>query len=600
MNRRVAARSLTFVMAILCMLTWNFAAGLASAADGPQTEKLDRLLPLVGGALVDAGKGKWEDAAAEVKQFEQAWLETIGSASSTAAANRVDEALKAANEGIAAADAKPEEAYKAVSGLSTAVRDYVNEVKPQESPVEAAKQAASKLLPGLKQTLTQVEDGKLKAAQESYRQFMNQWGKIEGKVRSSDGRAYAAIETQLSFGRIALQAEPPRGESAKSSLQALVAEIQLFIDGSSKSAESADDRVSIGQLMDLIDQAEASIEAGQPDQALTIMQSFITRWPSAEGAVSTRSQSDYNKIEREMTKVASYLLSSPPKTEQALTSMNALRTTLEPYQTASSYSAWDAAAILLREGVEALLVVAALLAFLQRSGNGNKQGWIWGGAATGLLVSIGFAMLLTSVIATVSAGTTREMLEGYIGLVSVVMMLGVGIWLHGKANIQGWNQYIRKQTGSALESGKLWYLFLVAGLAVLREGAETAIFYIGMAPAIEWSQLLIGIGAALLILAVLGVVIIRSSTRLPIRPFLFVATIFIYYLVFKFMGQSLHALQISGQLSAHIWDQLPTITWLGLYSTWETIIPQAVVLVFIGVQVVRVERKGKGKAAPSV
>ncbi|UVI33263.1 FTR1 family iron permease [Paenibacillus spongiae] len=575
------------------MLLFIAASGVMAAA--PEEESLDRLLPLVGGALVDAGKGQWSDAAEEVKLFEKAWQE-IGN-SSTKSSDRVNEALETAKKAIGAADAKPEEAYQAVSGLTSAVRDYVNEVKPKENTTEAAKQAVVKLVPVLKQTIVKAEKADWPAAQDSYKQFVNQWGKIEGKVRTSDSRAYANIETKLSFARIALQAEPPREEAAVSGLQALADAIQQFIDGKAESASAATDSVSIGDMLILINQAETAIDAGQSDRALTVMQTFIAQWPSAEGAVSTRSQSDYNKIESEMTKASSYLLSSPPKTEQALASMNVLRMTLEPYTSASSYSAWDAAAILLREGVETLLVVTALLAFLQRSGNGDNQKWIWGGAITGLVVSIGFAILLTYVIAAVSAGTTREMLEGYIGLASVVMMLGVAIWLHSKANVQGWNQYIRKQTGSALESGKLWYLFAIAGLAILREGAETAIFYIGMAPAIEWSQLLIGTGAAALILAVLGIVIIRSSARLPIRPFLLVATLLIYYLVFKFMGQSLHSLQISGQLPTHVLDSMPTITWLGFYSTWETIIPQLIVVVIIILQVVLIERKKRPNIA---
>ncbi|MFD1904391.1 hypothetical protein ACFTAO_38025 [Paenibacillus rhizoplanae] len=55
----------------------------------------------------------------------------------------------------------------------------------------------------------------------------------------------------------------------------------------------------------------------------------------------------------------------------------------------------------------------------------------------------------------------------------------------------------------------------------------------------------------------------------------------IYYLVFRFLGESLHALQIAGKLPAHNGHGLPSIGWLGMYPTWETTIPQLLILVFI-------------------
>jgi high-affinity iron transporter len=141
----------------------------------------------------------------------------------------------------------------------------------------------------------------------------------------------------------------------------------------------------------------------------------------------------------------------------------------------------------------------------------------------------------------------------------------------------------------------------VAGLAILREGAETAIFYIGMAPAIETSQMLIGMGAALLILIILAVTIIQFSVRLPVRWFFLTATLLIYYLVFRFLGESIHSLQVSATLGAHVAPSLPTIGWLGMYPTWETFIPQLVVLILMIFNLIRTEvRSAKGAARASV
>ncbi|UUZ83393.1 FTR1 family protein [Paenibacillus sp. P26] len=238
-----------------------------------------------------------------------------------------------------------------------------------------------------------------------------------------------------------------------------------------------------------------------------------------------------------------------------------------------------------------------LLAFLHRSGNASKQKWVWGGAGTGLLLSGGLAVLLTYAIAGAATGGTREMLEGITGLASVVMMLTVGAWLHGKSQVKAWNSYIHEQVGSALASGNLWSLFLVAGLAILREGAETTIFYIGIAPSIEPLQLVSGIAGALAVLLLLGFAMVKGSVRLPVRPFFLVATLLIYYLVFKFLGQSIHAPQVAGDLPAHASTKLPALDWLGVYPTWETTVPQLVVLVFIILQMARTERKRKKEDA---
>lgn len=189
------------------------------------------------------------------------------------------------------------------------------------------------------------------------------------------------------------------------------------------------------------------------------------------------------------------------------------------------------------------------------------------------------------------------MLEGFIGLAAVVMMLAVGHWLHSKSSAQAWSSYLAKQVGGALERGSLWSLFALSGLAILREGAETAVFYIGMAPSIDSSQLVIGIVGAFAALFVIGFCIIRFSVKLPIRPFMLAASLLIYYLVIRFMGESIHSLQIGGLLPAHSQAWLPTVSWLGAYPTVETFIPQLVLLLFVIWQLYTSERKNRSHNA---
>ncbi|MNP14620.1 Ferrous iron permease EfeU precursor [compost metagenome] len=238
-------------------------------------------------------------------------------------------------------------------------------------------------------------------------------------------------------------------------------------------------------------------------------------------------------------------------------------------------------------------MLAALLAFVNRTKDKTARNFIWAGAGTGLLLSAVIALLLTFAVSQAVAGGARETIEGFIGLAAVVMMLAVGHWLHNKSSGQAWSKYLAKQVGGALERGSLWSLFALSGLAILREGAETAVFYIGMAPSIESSQLIIGIIGALAALTIVGFCIIRFSVKLPIRPFMLVASLLIYYLVIRFMGDSIHSLQIGGLLPAHSKAWLPTISWIGAYPTLETFIPQLILLLFVIWQLVTAERNNK-------
>ena len=120
-----------------------------------------------------------------------------------------------------------------------------------------------------------------------------------------------------------------------------------------------------------------------------------------------------------------------------------------PLTSETSYSIWDASLILLREGLEAILIVATLLSYLKRVNQSDKQKWIWVGVIAGLAASVGLSFIITFVFSQVTAASSREYLEGVIGIVAVVMMITVGAWLHSKSNIHSWNRYM----GDANESG---------------------------------------------------------------------------------------------------------------------------------------------------
>ncbi|MGZ4159613.1 MAG: FTR1 family iron permease, partial [Neobacillus sp.] len=222
-----------------------------------------------------------------------------------------------------------------------------------------------------------------------------------------------------------------------------------------------------------------------------------------------------------------------------------------------------------------------LMAFLKKMGQSHQQKWIWTGVAVGIIASAILAIIINILFSEISAASSREYIEGWTGVFAVLMMLTVGAWLHNKSSIGNWNKYINQQMNQALAKGSLVSFSFISFLSVFREGAETIIFYTGITPYISLQQLLMGVILAIFILAVVGVIIIYYSVKIPIRLFFKVCTLFIYFLAFKILGISIHSLQISKMLSTTTVERLPFIEWLGLYPTRETTIFQLLLLVVI-------------------
>ncbi|SDK92854.1 high-affinity iron transporter [Paenibacillus sp. OK060] len=573
-------------------------------------KQLDSLLPPVGSALVEAGQGKLAEATEDVAEFRQLWdaastLVPEQNADQVATtASVVVEALSKAEQALSGNDS--DAAKKALADLARATNQYIEAFQGAEESSDAGRKAAERLLPDARKSLSAMEQGDWTQAEHAYKRIVTAWKGTEAPIRQDHFGVYSQLEKDISLVRISMQAEPRKEEQATERMQELVTLLTDYSAGTLKEGEVEDTSASSGvsslsDLLKLLEQIEQQIQAGDTTSAATGLEQFIVAWPLVEGQVQISSPASYTAIENEMAEASGYVVSNPPNTAKATEVVTRMINRLEPLTATTSYTAWDAALILLREGLEAILVLAALLAYAKKSGETAARRWIWAGAGSGLLLSAALAVVLSLTLAVASSGSTREMIEGYTGLAAVVLMLTVGHWMHSKSNTRSWNSYVQRQVGGALARGSLWSLFAVAGLAILREGAETAIFYIGMAPAIDTSQMLIGMGAALLILIVLAVAIIQFSVRLPVRWFFLTATLLIYYLVFRFLGESIHSLQVSAALGAHVVPSLPTIGWLGMYPTWETFIPQLVVLVFMIFNLIRTEvRSAKGASKASV
>ncbi|WDZ54997.1 FTR1 family iron permease [Paenibacillus polymyxa] len=604
MNRR--NKSLGWVLGLVAALLLTvtpFISGSGSVAFAQTDAKAvtnDQLMPVVGGALVEAGQAQWTEASKDLKEFRTLWEAAKTNGGDSAHIATVDQALTDAERTLASGGGEPAKA--ALSVLARSVNEYVTAAEG-DKPAPAGAKAAEKLLPMAKGSLTAMQKGDWAAARVDYDRIVKDWYQVETPIRLDNFPVYSSLETKISLIRISMQAEPIRQEQALKEMQELTTLLSDYSQGKSMNTGQGTNAgntaagtangsaTSLGDAVTLLESARQDAVANQSEQAAAKVVQFIALWPSVEGHVQIADPTSYTAIENEMTETSGYLLSSPPNTDKAIQTLDQMLDRLHPLTEERSYTAWDAALILLREGLEAILVLAALLAYAKKSGEAVAGRWIWAGAGTGLVLSGILAVLFTTLVAAAASGSMRELLEGITGLVAVVLMLTVGSWLHSKSNAAAWNRFVENSVGNALARGSLWSLFAVSALAILREGAETAIFYVGMAPAIETSQLLIGISSATFILVILAFAIIKFSVRLPIRAFFLTATVLIYYLVFRFLGESIHSLQVAGKLPGHTASSLPSISWLGMYPTWETFVPQVAVLIFMVWQLVRQEMR---------
>lgn len=237
--------------------------------------------------------------------------------------------------------------------------------------------------------------------------------------------------------------------------------------------------------------------------------------------------------------------------------------------------------ILFREGVEAMLVVAALVAYLRRSGYPDKVRVIWHGVAWALLASVGAAFLLNFVIK--ASGASMEALEGVTMLIASVVLIYVSYWLTAKRDAERWQAFIKEKMDQAISKGSLFALGFVSFLAVFREGAETILFYqalIGGSTG-QFDAILTGMGIAAAALVVVYLIVRLLSIRLPIGLFFGGTAILLFGMAFVFTGQGVLELQVAGMVNTTRLEGWPMVTWLGVFPTLESLVGQAVILATI-------------------
>jgi high-affinity iron transporter len=280
--------------------------------------------------------------------------------------------------------------------------------------------------------------------------------------------------------------------------------------------------------------------------------------------------------------------------------LEALLSNMGAGQRGSSVPFWAAALIYFREGIEAALLVAALLAALRKLGRTDASRFVHIGWVAALPAGVATWWVFRSLLSF--GADRRELLESVVALLAAAVLFSVSFWMISRAESQHWMAYLKRNVEQSLGRRNLFVLSGVAFLAVYREAAEVILFTqalfldAGNARGQVWA------GAAAGVVAVLGVALAMSRAifRLPLGPFFAVSSALLCGLAISFAGSGMHKLVATGYLSPRP-VSFPEVAWMGIHPDLSGLLLQLTIVAIIaaaGLATRRrpaVETPGKGR-----
>ena len=267
-------------------------------------------------------------------------------------------------------------------------------------------------------------------------------------------------------------------------------------------------------------------------------------------------------------------------------------------KTSGSSSPWAlfvyALTIILREGFEALIIVAAVVAYLLKTGNEKRMNIVYSSLGVAVVLSFVMAWIMNLIFAG-AAGQKREVMEGAVMLIAVGLLFYVGFWLLSNAGAKKWSKYIQSHVSESISAGSAKALWWTVFLAVFREGAETVLFYQALIfdakDSAGYSMIALGFVVGLIVLLVTYYVFKIFAIKIPIKPFFLVTSAIIFYMSIVFVGKGLMEF-VEGKIFVPTKiEGFPTIEWLGIYPYYESLVPQAIMIAALIIGVIIMKNK---------
>ena len=443
--------------------------------------------------------------------------------------------------------------------------------------------------------------------QAHYQGFKN--SEMEMSVRQNRSAKDAAAINQQFSALIALAAQPDRLNDVSYQVTTLLQDIEDILPGlpttrddqliaapqTADNGPAAEEstRTNWGEVAGGINQsiqdAIARYQRGETQNAiLDVQDSYFDRFEASgmENKIGSRDSAFKTTLEAYFTRLVSLMKAGQPA-ERLQSEASALEQDLQKAVTMlgeGEETQWSlllySLMIIVREGLEALLIVAAIVAYMVKNNHQDKLPLIRQSVIVALVASVITAVIFQLLFT--NSGASRELLEGITMLIAVVMLFFMSYWLLSKVEARHWKAWLEGKLSHSLTTGSLVGLWLTSFLAVYREGAETVLFYyalIGDAKDVA-GHMAIGAGFVIgcVVLLAAWLVMRYSVVRLPLKPFFMFTGSFMYLMAFVFAGKGVLELVEGKLFQPTLINGFPEISWLGIYPYVETLLPQAVLL----------------------
>ena len=485
----------------------------------------------------------------------------------------------------------------------------------------------------LAQAVTEYQAGNYSVAsqhvqQAHYQGFKN--SEMEMSLRQNRSAKDAASINQQFSSLIALTAQPDHLNDVSYQVTTLLQDIEDILPGlpttrddqQVAAAQSADNIPAADEGNNRTDWAEVTTGINQSIQdaiaryqggdaknaILDIQDTYFDRFEASgmENKIGSRDSAFKTTLEAYFTRLVSLMKAGQP-VERLNAEASALTQDLQKAVTMlgeGEETQWSlllySLMIIVREGLEALLIVAAIVAYMVKNNHQDKLPLIRQSVIVALIASVItaaiFQMLFTN------SGASRELLEGFTMLIAVVMLFSMSYWLLSKIEARHWKAYLEGKLSESLSKGSLIGLWLTSFLAVYREGAETVLFYFALfgdaGSSVDMASIVAGFAAGSVLLLVAYAVMRFTVVKLPLKPFFFFTGSLMYLMAFVFAGKGVLEL-IEGKLfQPTLLAAAPEVGWLGIYPYAETLAPQAALIAAALIALWIMARQRAGKRMP--
>ena len=401
---------------------------------------------------------------------------------------------------------------------------------------------------------------------------------IDGAVKALDAQQAKVLETW--------QRESTRLDRTAAAAASTAGVVNSTTRGTSLKGGTAS-TPEIREIIAAFEQAGSAYAAGNADNARTIVLStYLDKFEPIESRLPSSLSNGIEHLIHVQIRPAIERNAPSAEVTQLIAAANSELLVADNHLSRGGtfwFAAINSFVIIVREGLEAVLLVGALLGYLMATGAPAKfRRQIWGGVAAGLAGTL-VTWAVASALIPIN-GANRELIEGATALIAVAVLLYVSNWLFQKTYIHDWKNYLREKLNSAVTSKSAFAMMFLAFAAVYREGFETVLFYQALAFDSSATAVVSGFVPGLLLISAIGVLIIRAGTKLPLKQMFGITNSILVYLSFVFVGKGLYNLHEAGVFAARQLP-LPDLQILRLLFGWypllETTLAQALYLTLV-------------------